>query len=99
MLGLSEPIGQAFPTGSLVYMSNQVRYYLGKDRHGSSSLMRQVDGGANSLIGEVAWLQLTYLGTDDKPTRDPARVARVRVDVAVGDSRRTMTSEVGLRGR
>jgi len=99
MLGLSEPIGQAFPTGSLVYMSNQVRYYLGKDRHGSSSLMRQVDGGANSLIGELAWLQLTYLGIDDKPTRDPARVARVRVDVAVGDGRRTMTSEVGLRGR
>ena len=98
-LSLTEPIGQTFPTGSLVYVSNQVRYYLGKDRHGNSSLMRQVDGGANSLIGAVARFQLAYLGRDGKPTRDPVRVARVRVDVAVGDGRRTMTSEVGLRGR
>jgi len=98
-LSLAEPIGQTFPAGSLVYVSNQVRYYLGKDRHGNSSLMRQVDGGANSLIGEVARFQLAYLGKDGKPTLDPYRVARVRVDVAVGDGRRTMTSEVGLRGR
>ena len=98
-LSLTEPIGQAFPTGSLVYVANQVRYYLGKDRHGKSSLMRQVDGGANSLIGEVAWFQLAYLGKDGKPTHDQARVARVRVDIAVGDGgRRTMTSEVGRRG-
>jgi len=99
MLSLTDPIGQTFPAGSLVYVSNQVRYYLGKDRHGNSSLMRQVDGGANSLIGEVAWFQLAYLGRDGKPTHDQARVARVRVDIAVGDGRRTMTSEVGLRGR
>ena len=98
-LNLIEPIGQMFPTGSLVYVSNQVRYYLGKDRHGRASLMRQVDGGANSLIGDMARFQLAYLGNDGKLTHDPALVARVRVDVAVGDGRRTMTSEVGLRGR
>lgn len=97
-LSLTDPIGQAFPTGSLVYVSNQVRYYLGKDRHGSSSLMRQVDGGANSLIGDMARFQLAYLAKDGKLTHDPARVVRVRVDVAVGDGRRTITSEVGLRG-
>jgi hypothetical protein len=96
-LNLMGPLGQAFPMGSLVFVSNEVRYYMGKDRLGRASLMRQVDGGTNSLIGDVTLFQFAYLAKDGRPTQDPARVARVRINLAVGQGRRIMTSEVSLR--
>lgn len=98
-LSLTSPLGQAFPAGSPVSVINQVRYYLGKDGNGKTRVMRMVDGGANPLIGEVASFRLGYLDRDGRPTRDPDRVARVRIELAVGDGRQVVTREVGLRGR
>lgn len=97
ILSLIGPLAQAFPIGSTVIVTNQVRYYLGQDSRGKAALMRQVDGSASSLIGDVSRFGLQYLGRDGKPTQDHTRVARVRIELAVGDTRRIIKSEVGLR--
>lgn len=96
-LSLTGPLAKAFPAGSTVFVSNRVRYYLGKDGRGRPALMRQVDGGANPLIGDVAVFRLRYLDKNGKPTQDTRCVTRIRMEVTVGDGSRTLTSEVGLR--
>lgn len=98
VLFLDHPVGQAFPTASLVVLCNQVRYYLGRDQWGHPSLMREVDQGANTLIGDVTSFHLAYLDRAGKPTSDPTRIARVRVELAVGNDQ-TVTKEIGLRTR
>lgn len=96
-LSLTNPLGQDFPVGSTVVVSNQVRYYMGKDGRGRSVLMRQVDGGANPLIGDVTWFRLRYLDREGRPTPDTSRIIRIQVELAVGDGGRIIRSEVGLR--
>lgn len=98
-LSLSSPLGQPFPVSSTVFVSNRVRYYLGQDRGGKPCLMRQVDGGANPLIGDISRFGLAYLDRDGRPTQDSARVARVRMELAVGERQRPIGFEIGLRGR
>jgi len=98
-LSLTEPLGQAFPAGSSVAVSNLVRFYVRKDQNGTTSLMRQVDGGASTLIGDVTWFRLVYLDPEGKRTQDPTRVARVRVEVSGGGDRRVLTKDIGLRAR
>lgn len=98
-LSLADPLGQGFPDGSSVSVSNQVRFYVRKDRSGATNLMRQVDGGASTLISDVTRFRLSYLDGEGKRTEDPARVARVRVELSVGRDRRVLTKEIGLRGR
>lgn len=98
-LSLTGPLPEPLPAGSAVVVSNQVRYYLGAARTGRPSLMRQVDGGANSLIGDVRSFRLAYLDRDGRMTQDPAYVARVRVELAVGESPRAIVTEIGLRRR
>lgn len=96
-LSLTAPLDQAFPAGSIVLVSNTIRYYLGKDGRGKPALMRQVDGGANPLIGDVASFRLRYLDKEGKPTWDIRCVTRVRMELAVGDGHRAFMSEIGLR--
>ncbi len=72
-----------FPAGSLVMLVNQVRYYLRKDGEGLSRLMRMVDGGASTLVGEVTALRLSYFGAEGKPALDLATISQVRIDLAL----------------
>jgi len=99
VLNLTEPLGRDATVGSDVRVVNQVRYYLGADRTGKTSVMRDVDGGANPLIGNVERFEFTYFDRDGRPTHDPLRVTRVRIEAAVGESRTTTVRDVGLRGR
>ena len=98
-LTLTGALSQAFPVGSPVSVINEVRYYPGTDGNGKTRVMRRVDGGANPLIGEVTSFRLGYLDRDGRPTQDPDRVARVRIELAARDGRQVVTKEVGLRGR
>lgn len=98
-LSLASPLGQAFPAGSEVMISNRVRYYLSKSRSGRVSLMRQVDGGANPVVSDVSLFSLSYADRHGRPTLDPAIVSRVKVELSVGRNHRVLTSEVGLRAQ
>lgn len=98
-LSLTSPLGMAFPPGSEVFVSNRLRYYVSTAPSGKQSVMRQADGGANTIIGDVARFQLVYLNGQGEPTRDVRSVSRVRIDLAVGHDRQGIVSEIGLRGR
>lgn len=97
-LFLDHPLGQSFPAASPIVLCNQVRYYLGRDQWGHPSLMREVDQGANTLIGGVTSFHLAYLDGEGMPTADVARITRVRIHVAVGEDH-PVTKEIGLRTR
>jgi hypothetical protein len=97
-LNLTAPLGVAFPAGSEVFVSNRVRYYLSAISGGKRNVMRQVDGGANAIIGDVTQFQLDYFNRQGQPTRDAASVSRVRIELAVGHDRQGVISEVALRG-
>ncbi len=99
LLTLTGPFPTAMPAGSTVSVLNQVRYYLGGSRSGRPSLMRQVDGAANSLIGEVRDLRIAYLDRNGGVTGDPAGVSRVRVQVSLADHAPPLVTEIGLRSR
>ena len=62
-----------------------------------SEVLRQVDGGANSLISDVKVFSLAYVDQGGKPTQEPSAVSRVRVELAVGNDSRAVVSEIGLR--
>jgi len=98
-LTLVSGLGQAFPAGSEVFISNRVRYYVTTGTLGRLMLMREVDGGANSIIGDVSRFALTYVDHGGRPTVIPALVGRVRVEIVVGGEHRSVSTEIGLRGR
>lgn len=98
-LSLTAPLGMAFPAGSEVCVSNRVRYYVSTAPGGKQSVMRQVDGGANTIIGDVTRFQLAYFNRQGQPTSDAGSVSRVRIDLTVGHDRQGIVSEIGLRGR
>lgn len=99
LLSVTAPLGREFLAGSEVRIVNRVRYYLKTDRNGTVRLMRDVDGGANPLIGDIARFQFSYLDRDGAPTADPSRVTRVRVEAAVGEGQAAVVRDIGLRGR
>jgi hypothetical protein len=98
LLTLVDPLHETFQVGHSVVVSNTVRYYVGKNRTGSLSLMRDVDGGANPLINDVTWLRLSYMDRKGKPTSALGRIARIRIELALGGQPHII-SEVGLRGQ
>jgi hypothetical protein len=98
-LSMMGPLGQDFEAGSEVRVVNRVRYYVKEDGNGAARVMREVDGGTNPLIGEVARFQLGYFNRDGVPTTDPSRVTRVRVEAAVGEGRTPVVRDIGFRGR
>lgn len=98
-LRITAPLGIALPAGSEVCISNRIRYYVSAASSGKQSVMRQVDGGANPIIGDVTAFQLVYLNRQGRPTTDASSVSRVRINVTSGRDRQGMVSEIGLRGR
>jgi type II secretory pathway component PulJ len=97
ILSLDAPLPQSFPAGTAVWLTSQIRYYLGKDRFGRSTLMRQIDGGANPLIGEVSKVQFRYLDGEGNPTQEPTHVRRIHFEVGVGGDEQFTVKEVSLR--
>ena len=96
-LTLTMPVGSVFPAGSAVFVSNQVHYYVGRDAAGRSRVMREVDGGAGTLISAIDEFRLDYFTKAGLRTSDPALVARVRVTARLRASGGAAVQEVGIR--
>jgi len=97
-LSVTNPLGYDFAAGSEVRLVNQVRYYLKTDRRGTASVMREVDGGANTLIGEVTRFRLRYFDRDGAQTVDPGRVSLVQIEAAAGGGQ-AVVRNVWVRGQ
>ena len=59
-LTLATPTAEQFPVHSAVFLLNRVRYYLKRQDDGTRRLMREVDGGASTLLGDVSSFRLQY---------------------------------------
>ena len=96
---LTHPLAESFPTGSEVAISNHIRYYVSRNRLGTLNLMREVDGGSNTIIADLNTLSFTYFDKQGKSTSNPEAITCVRVSLAVGKDRHAIVSEIGLRTR
>jgi len=95
-LQLTAPLERGFPAGTTVWLVSRLRYYLGRDQFGRSTLMRQVEGGTTSLIGNIARVAFWYLDKEGRPTQDPGRTSRIRIEMTGNDGQGT-AREVALR--
>lgn len=96
-LTLTEPVATAFSAGASVEVKNRVIYYPKRDENGRVSLMRMVDGGANTLIGDLDDLHFTYWDEYGHVTQQPSLVKRVVLEIESQRSLHRMLREVSLR--
>lgn len=96
-LTLTEPVALSFPAGASVEVNNSVGYYAKRDENGMVKLMRMVDGGANTLIGDLKDLHFSYWDEHGHVTQQPSLVKRVVLEIELNHSPHRMMREVSLR--
>jgi Tfp pilus assembly protein PilW len=96
-LTLTEPLTMSFPAGASVEVSNRVAYYTKRDENGTMKLMRMVDGGANTLIGNLESLRFSYWDEQGHVTEHPSLVKRVVLEIKSNHRLHRMMREVSLR--
>ncbi|MCS6292789.1 MAG: hypothetical protein H8J66_06910 [Nitrospira sp.] len=94
---LSDPVGGAYPPGVSVEVRNRVTYYTRVDDRDRTQLMRQIDGGAGVLIGDLQSVRLSYWDEWGKAGTGIGRIIRVAVELlpVVGDPK--VVREVTVR--
>lgn len=96
-LTLMEPMISSFSAGASVEVNNLVAYYPKRDENGLVKLMRMVDGGANTLIGNLEDLHFSYWDEHGHVTQQPSLVKRVVLEIETHQVPYRMTREVSLR--
>ncbi len=96
-LTLATPTVEQLPMHSAVFLLNRVRYYLKRHDDGTLRLMREVDGGASTLLADVGSFQLHYLNKEGRMTTDSREVVRVRVTIWVGQERSGLMRDIAIR--
>jgi hypothetical protein len=90
-------MGEQLPIRSAVFLLNRVRYYLKRQDDGAVRLMREVDGVASTLLADVDNLQLQYLNTEGRMTRDTREIVRVRVTIQMGQTSSRLMRDIAIR--
>jgi hypothetical protein len=91
-----EPAPRPIPSGASVIVINRLRYYSRPDEGGHLRWLRQVDGGASVIAGNISRFTLQFWDTQGRPTTDPASVRRVMVEIALPGPTVTDTREISL---
>lgn len=94
---LSSPVGAAYPAGASVEVRNRVTYYSRVDGGDRTQLMRQIDGGAGVLIGDLLSVRLSYWDEWGKAGPEIGRISRVVVDLLPVAGPPTVIREVTVR--
>jgi prepilin-type N-terminal cleavage/methylation domain-containing protein len=95
-LTLLEPVMQPIPSGASVMVINRIRYYSRPDERGITRWLRQIDGGASVIAGNIARLTLSYWDAHGHPTTQPTSVRRIVVELAL-PGQVTEIREISLR--
>lgn len=96
-LTLSEPVRGLFPAGASVEVMNRVVYYTRADNAGRLQLMRMIDGGAGTLIGDLRSVQWTYWDDRGRVAADTSGVARVVLTIEPRQAWPSVVREVSVR--
>ncbi len=97
LLTLVEPIVYAIPAGASVSVMNRLRYYSRTDERGSLRLLRQIDGGASVLIGNIEGVTLSYWNEQGMRTTHPALVRRIIIEISLPNRAVREKREISLR--
>jgi len=95
LLTLVEPIAHPIPAGASVSVMNRIRYYSRADERGLLRLLRQVDGGASVLIGDIKVMALSYWNEQGSKTTQPELVRRILIEIWL--PHRVEKREISLR--
>ena len=85
VLTVTQPLTRTIPSGAFVFLLNQVRYYSRRDNQGVLRLLRQVDGGASVLVGDIREARFSYWDENGQAVTQPASVKLVIVEVMLSD--------------
>lgn len=97
LLTLTEPIPQTIPVGAVVTVTNRVRYYSRSDTTGSLRLLRQIDGGASVLVGDIEDVTFLYFDERGQSTGQAGSVRRIVVEVVLPRFTARAQREISLR--
>ena len=97
LLTVTQPLTVAIPSGASVSLLNHVRYYSRRDDQDVLRLLRQVDGGASVLVGNIREARLSYWDENGQAVTYPAFVKRVVVEVMLSDQGIRAVREISLR--
>ena len=97
LLTLVEPIAYAIPAGASVSVMNRLRYYSRTDERGSLRLLRQIDGGASVLIGNIEGVTFSYWSEHGTRTTQPELVRRIIIEISLLNRAVRETREISLR--
>ena len=97
LLTVTQPLTRAIPSGAFVSLLNHIRYYSRRDDHGVLRLLRQVDGGASVLVGDVREVQFSYWDENGQVATEPTQVRLVVVEVTMSDRGIRAVREMSLR--
>ena len=96
LLTFVEPAPRPIPSGASVIVINRLRYYSRPDEDGTLRWLRQVDGGASVIAGNISRFTLQFWDMKGRPTTDPASVRRLMVEIALPGRTVTETREISL---
>jgi prepilin-type N-terminal cleavage/methylation domain-containing protein len=96
-LALAMPTGEQWPMRSAVFLLNRVRYYLKQQEGGKLRLMRDVDGGVNTLLADVERFQVEYFNREGRITSDMREVVRIRVTLDMGAKNLNLVRDIAIR--
>jgi hypothetical protein len=97
LLTVIQPLTRAIPTGAFVFLLNRVRYYSRRDDRGVLRLLRQVDGGASVLVGDIQDARFSYWDENGQAATQPTLVRLVVVEVMMADQGIRTVREISLR--
>jgi hypothetical protein len=97
LLTIRQPLTKAIPSGAFVFLLNRVRYYSRHDDQGVLRLLRQVDGGASVLVGDIREARFSYWDENGQVATQPAFIRRVVVEVMMSDRGLRAVREISLR--
>lgn len=96
-LSCATPIAEQLPMRSAIFLLNRVRYYLKRQDDGTVRVMREVDGGASTLLADVDSFQLQYLNKEGRVTSDTREIVRVRVTVEMAQKGSRLMRDIAIR--
>ena len=97
LLTVTQPLTRGIPSGASVSLLNRVRYYSRRDDRGVLRLLRQVDGGASVLVGDIREARFSYWNENGQAVTEPAQVRLVVVEVTISDRGIRAVREMSLR--
>ena len=97
LLTFVEPATRPVPSGASAMVMNRVRYYSRPDEREVVRWLRQVDGGASVIAGNIESFTLQYWDAQGRPVTRAESVRRILIEIALPGRMSKETREIGLR--